>query len=917
MNFDLQKLSVRLRSKELYTIGSGLLYVNNQSNYSYVITAAHVVDNANYPIQIECYSDEKTINDEYVFSVCKADVMLHPNYVLTDNPEDKEEFDTAIIRISQKSWMKERNSVFFGNAQVNQKIEGFGYLSQSIEEIIALDVKSITSKESLIINTSNTSNRMKALLRGNFDLDHSDRSREMAGLSGMALAAANQKEMVIVGLAINISGPNGLMGQTTLINLNIAKELLELEGIECKWKKIVNIANELKVEVTKNIIQSTRYFVHREAELEKINNDLHRNNSTVLYGIGGIGKTSLAKHYAYMYGTSYVQSYLIHCSDSIASGIANSIRIEGLDRKRIGDSIENDIQFSQRLLEFIKNQQNYSWLLIFDDVSPRDPFLDQVLELVHHKIFTTRWDEIEWNIPSTKITELPDINSKNDLFEQYLNRRLSSNEIEIFNKIANLVAGHTLTLQLIALQCKESDMTLAEIYESLKTSGIHIDSKDVFIYGKSISEQNMYGHIREIWNLSNFSKNEIRIMQGLSLIAPNGITKKEFKQWLNLDNMNDLNRLFRQGWIQTYYENEHEMIFLHSVIGEVVYHELYITNPENLSVMIAELIKKVNDRSLVVSEQLRYISYGTNVGKRLLISVDAIHLLNLVGLHLEYFRQLEEAFEVLNLANEYVEKMGIKQSIWAGHTLNNLGVIYQTSLDNDHAILYFNKAINIYRDCNEEGKGSLGYALHNVAKSNYFNGDIETALSIEQEAEPLVEKYRSMSLGEIYDIRRECYCYLVMQYNKKYQELLHSRKPVRVLLEKLNQKIKDYINKTLECGELAIKYKKQLKGIDEFSLYDSISNHAVNKAIFRQDEEAKKDMQKVLDFFIRTTGENSVHTGNVYDCMCVVYTQLHELSKACAYGERAVEILSDNLDENHPHLIYAKENLTIAKKHNK
>ena len=917
MNIELKKLSVRIQQSNM-TIGSGLLYITGDQNSAYVLTAAHVLDNANFPIDVQCFPDDHIDSyDNFCFSINYDGVVIHPNYVSGSSSDTNAQNDVALIRLPWRSWMNSRSKVFFDQAYVHLNVEGFGYPANSGVSDICLDVIAFTPTESRITNVSNVSRCMSSLLSGDCEINHANRAQEMAGFSGTAIAAANQNEIILIGFTINIPGTNGLLGRTTLVNVYPAEELLQSEGIECAWKTILPPEQRHSIQSGRTIISSTRFFVHRETELMDISRKLSQNKIVVLSGMGGIGKTELARHYAFIHGETYTQCCFIPCSESLASGISNSIKIDGIERCHMNGTLEDDIQFSQRILNALKHQPDNTWLLIFDNVSPQDPLFAQIVELAQHKIITTRWSAQMWQCPVIDLSALVGFDSQKDLFEQYLNRTLSANEISDFCTITEIVAGHTLTMQLIALQCTESDMTLSEIRSALEADGIYTENPDEFSYGESLVERNMYGHIRAIWNLSNFSNSENLIMQGLSLISPNGISRREYKQWLQLESMHDINKLRRQGWIQTVVDDGQEKVFLHAVIGELIYRELYQINPMDLSNMLQALLPEINNRSLTVKEQARYLSYGISAAPRLLPSEDAIMLLNLTGLHLEYFRQLDKSIEILNRAKELVEQMDNSATILYGYTFNNLAVAYQTKGEYATSITHYQKSIEYYQKCGEDAYGNIGYALHNIAKLTFFNGNTEEALQIEIQAEPLIAQYNKTHLGEVFDLKRECHSQLFYKKYINYEKLACRPESNKVLLNRLQNSIEEHKSKILTYGELAIKYKQQYDASDKYEINHSKGDHAVNKALFKQDPQSAREIQEVLEFFIHSTGEQSEHTGNIYNKMCIIYEKLGDIPRACEYGEKAVNILSKHLDENQEALMVAKYNLKFAQDNKK
>ena len=58
-------------------------------------------------------------------------------------------------------------------------------------------------------------------------------------------------------------------------------------------------------------------FIGREEQLKKINNYFKAKNYVVLSGISGVGKTQIAKEFAYINGSNYSQIYWITADSGI------------------------------------------------------------------------------------------------------------------------------------------------------------------------------------------------------------------------------------------------------------------------------------------------------------------------------------------------------------------------------------------------------------------------------------------------------------------------------------------------------------------------------------------------------------------------------------------------------------------------
>lgn len=93
----------------------------------------------------------------------------------------------------------------------------------------------------------------------------------------------------------------------------------------------------------------------------------------------------------------------------------------------------------------------------------------------------------------------------------------------------------------------------------------------------------------------------------------------------------------------------------------------------------------------------------------------------------------------------------------------------------------------------------------------------------------------------------------------------------------------------------------------------SKANRACSDALLGNYEEAQKDIQTVFEFYQRTTKEDSIELGDVYDKMCLIYEKSQEYHQACRYGEYAVHIFEKYGKEYAIDLKRAEDNLLLAR----
>ena len=913
MSQELLNLSVRIQTEKQGTIGSGLLYLPQGQARAYVLTAAHVVEKANGQLLIQCYPDKGFASDEFAFCVEPSAARKHPRYVSSTSIQP---CDAAIVPLPYRTWMDSRSRVFFGEADEDMPLEGYVYTTESPEEDLKL-AHFYFSPQSVVVGVSRESHRFNAFLDGPHCTDPSERRSEWAGSSGGVLTAAYQDEITLVGMILGMPGQNGHLGMRNMADMTAISELLKEAGVLCNYRTVIKNEESIQAaELAYDAIIPDRFFVHREEELAQIESILAQSGIVALSGMGGIGKSGLAEQFAANAINNYRSCQIISCRDSIAAGLVSQLKISGIRRGYVNGVPEDDTAYSNRLLAALKRQTPNTFLLILDDVDPGDPLYSEIAVLRHHRIITSRCIKDQWQCPVIEI-EAMDFNSQKDLFEQYLGYELNKDEMQDFRVISGIVGGHTLTLQLIALQCSASDYTVTDIRLLLSQNGIYTENPDQFSYGRTDQERNMYGHIRAIWNLSAFSDVENWIMQGLCLIPGQGIPRRTYKEWMGLSNMNTVNRLRRKGWIRSRRADDvsrTDYISLHHVISEVVYQELYLQNQAELTDLINGVTRFVNQRNQPVEQQSYWLAIGIYMGQRLLRSISAALLLNQVGLHLEYMRDFALALEILQNARQYLIDLNAKSDILYAHTLNNIAMTYHSAKDYAQSMAHYKEAVIAYRRLGKKARGNYAYALHNYARLLWFSGNHETAMKTEDEAEPKIKVFFREHLGEVYDLRRDDHSRRAMEAAQKFEKLRKMPNPDPKRLRVLYLEYERHGKMMLKYAHAAVEEKQRYNSEDSFENMRSLAHLACAKAQIEEDPSAKDDIQTVLNYYQVSTGEESVYVGNTYCEMCMIYENLNDPGPACRFGEKAVRILTLHEGPSSEAVAIARENLRIAQK---
>lgn len=234
-NRQLKDLAVRIQ-KDSCNIGSGLLYIPPSGSSVYVLTAAHVLSNFSYgdTIMIQCCSsDGKT----YAYEFEDPDTYLGKGY------RKDRSHDVALIEIPEAPELLEsRSRIFFGEPMESLKLEAFCFSGNSNEELVNLDVLSITSRDSLVINYAN--HMMTVQLKGYFTINHADREQEVEGWSGTVLMAAGQESLIAVGILVSIPGLNGLNGLFEAADISHLLTIMDQRKIPYETKQVITAGSE-------------------------------------------------------------------------------------------------------------------------------------------------------------------------------------------------------------------------------------------------------------------------------------------------------------------------------------------------------------------------------------------------------------------------------------------------------------------------------------------------------------------------------------------------------------------------------------------------------------------------------------------------------------------------------------------------
>lgn len=324
-------------------------------------------------------------------------------------------------------------------------------------------------------------------------------------------------------------------------------------------------------------------FYGRENELTSLEDALLENRIVFLTGVGGIGKSAIARNFIDRNRENYDSLLYLEYDRNIVDTFNDdkSFAISTLDRNAYEDKQE---YFDAKLTSLSRVCADKRVLIVVDNYSGKiDKNLSNIFDLGFDTIVVTRQLPPTNAFTSICIGRITDDEEILKIVSKNIGHRLTEEERTTFKAIADKVDGHTLIMELIARQIAAGNLDIKAAYDLIARNGVlnfsdaYIDNyKDgVEVYGTLSSI------IGELFTLANMSMTMQMTLKTLALTDYKGIESDIAKGTLNLEEK-DIRMLRKEGWI-----TEDNVIRLHPVIKESVNKALWPKDADDLDVMKA------------------------------------------------------------------------------------------------------------------------------------------------------------------------------------------------------------------------------------------------------------------------------------------------------------------------------------------
>ena len=326
-----------------------------------------------------------------------------------------------------------------------------------------------------------------------------------------------------------------------------------------------------------------KFFVGREKELKEIDESFEKGNHVViLSGMGGIGKTKLAKRYAYVgvkrgeYSSVTFMTYnekieKIICSEEMKNTLNAFEKDEG----------ESEFAYCERKLDKLQELWGKDDLVILDNVDCKDYRIIRKLKSGKYNLLVTSRVSFDSQIGYTvKVNGFdPEESECLEIFKIYSEEKYNyyePQEIEAVKRIINYYNGYTYLIFLLAKMLNNSYEGPLELEEKVinKEGGMKSSSQIKFWTGKDgdDEERTISEHIKRLFNLFQFSKREEELLRVICIFGENQINIRLLVDWFSASIQNDINKLANKGWIEI--NKKYGFVKMHPLMAEIMYDKL-------------------------------------------------------------------------------------------------------------------------------------------------------------------------------------------------------------------------------------------------------------------------------------------------------------------------------------------------------
>lgn len=550
------------------------------------------------------------------------------------------------------------------------------------------------------------------------------------------------------------------------ICVSIKERYQSTDDLIAKLDEIIAIADPKAPYLKSSLPAVQDFFVGRENEIEEIHRMLSENRILFLNGIGGIGKSELAKHYADAYRAEYDTIIFAPYVSDVNMLLQDDMAIPLHNFSRYPEEKPED--YCARKLRKLQDFCTERTLFIVDNLDREDdPDLSKLLDLECQLLITTRMDFSDYGYGQQLFLDvLGSSDSILKIFHKYYTKPLTDEENTCVKQIIDLVAGHTMTIELLAKQMMAGRIKPDQMLAKLQNGGISESGKEKVRSSKDgvLSARSAYNHIQALFDLSQLDKEERYILANLSLIPHTGISIELFHNWCELKDYDCVNRLVVEGWVRL--DKEKDFVSLHPLVMDI-WHD--IVRIEDIAIFLSRFTENLTDDDTgEVILQVCTFNFANTIASILLIlfqknqlipTEEAIHCLGKIGDF--FFEQglYDSAEQSYCVQQEFYKTLNLTDAYLALVIYNSLALLYDKQGElfskrelSEKALYYHKECLLIVEEPQNNMTEYVGRVYGNIGSVYHTLKDYVNAENYYKKALEHSDRYSFCNnLGVLYD----------------------------------------------------------------------------------------------------------------------------------------------------------------------
>ncbi|MCD7818149.1 MAG: NB-ARC domain-containing protein, partial [Lachnospiraceae bacterium] len=437
-------------------------------------------------------------------------------------------------------------------------------------------------------------------------------------------------------------------------------------------------------------------FAGRGELLESIRQsfaDKNRNQPVILYGIGGMGKSALAREYMRKYAQLYDEMLFLHIITNVRSAINDDSQVQISNLQYSQEEFENRSRYFERKIIALKEIASVRRLLIIiDDLNTKlDKDMKKLFDLPCHILVTTRVNPSLWGIDTGIYVGSLERQSELDAFiNAYSRRHLNEEEQETLKKYYEQTGGHTLLMKLAV-------STFSDL-ASEKTLSIQSGARVRVFRRNSASDASDCTReiLEDLFSRFALKTNEKQAMRELSILPVQGISHELYA---GISGVSD-ETLERLSAFMLINIDGNQQITLHPLVAEAA-RQVFAPTLSNCREMVGnfcdslysvwdQTFRKNQEMSPYVFSILRAFPHPLPEMARQLEQLATWLWIQ------EYYKESESwCARIVSSVEEYYGK----NHQLTGEMYLRMAAVYHNSLDNDNARIWYQNALDVLKTC--------------------------------------------------------------------------------------------------------------------------------------------------------------------------------------------------------------------------